>query len=823
MNFSRVAAAVLAGVALLPLSAGGQTAADEATRQLNLATRLQSEELFVPAISAWDKFLHDFPNDGRAAKASYNRGLCLFQAKQFEKAQEALRKVIEKYPRWEQRDAAYFYLGMTQYSLGRGAKSATCDTAVQTFDTLAEKFPQSKMLPEALFFRSECLYLRGKKAEAAESYGKMAAKYASDHLAPQALYMAGFAALETGDYAAALRYAQTFLDAHPKDDLTADVMHVAAESQLLLGHFPESERTYGQLLQKYPNHVDVSLWQVRHAMGFYLQKKYRETIAALEPAMIAIHAPELVCQAQFLLGSSKLQIHEPEAAAKALEAALAANPTWHQADETRLALAAAYRQTGQLVQTQVDLRRLIADFPASPLLDQAYDRLGECCYVSGDYRGAAEAYQTLVERWPQSPLAPQARYALAAAQLDQKNPVAAERTLNGLLEKSPDAKLAARARALRGQVRYQVRKYDQAADDLQSALAAELSAKEQSDARYLLGLCRMGLKQYPPAAAAFGELLEHDPKYAQADTAQYKLAWALSLSGDEAKAGEAFAEILKKYPRSPRVAEAEYNAGELASKAKDYAKALTHYFAAQEKAGRSELGEKGLFKLGWCYYQQGDFRHALESFQYQRYAYPQGPLVNEAAYLEAESLFRGEKYAEALSAYERWKSFPSPDAQARALLHAAQSAGRLKQWDKSLDWAAQCVQQFAALPAASEALFQQGWAQQNLGKTAEALALYQQIIARWPTDEMAARAQFQIGQVQFDQKQYAAASQSFVKVVYGYSFPRWQAEAAFASAAVDEAQGKKQEALKAYQDLIRDYPQSDKVAPAKSRVEELGK
>ena len=444
MIFSRVAAVVLAGVALLPLSAGGQTAADSATRQLNLATRLQSEELFVPAITAWDKFLHDFPNDGRGAKASYNRGLCLFQAKQFDKAQEALRKVIEKYPRGEQLDAAYFYLGMTQYNLGRGAKSAICDTAVQTFDTLAEKFPQSKMLPDALFFRSECLYLRGKKAEAAESYGKMAAKYASDHLAPQALYMAGFAALETGDYAAALRYAQGFLDAHPKDDLAADVMHVAAESQLLLGRYSDSERTYGQLLQKYPNHVNVSLWQVRHAMGFYLQKKYRETIAALTPAMISIHAPELVCQAQFLLGSSKLQIQEPDEAARALEAALAANPTWRQADETRLALAAAYRQTGQLVQTQVNLRRLIADFPASPLLDQAYDRLGECCYFSGDYRGAAEAYQTLVERWPQSPLAPHARYALAAAQLDQKNLVAAERTLNGLLEKSPEAKLAAR-------------------------------------------------------------------------------------------------------------------------------------------------------------------------------------------------------------------------------------------------------------------------------------------------------------------------------------------------------------------------------------------
>jgi TolA-binding protein len=816
-------AAVLAGVALLPGSGRGQTATDPATQQLNLAMRFQSEELFVPAITAWDKFLHDFPNDSRAAQASYNRGFCLFQTKQFDKAQDALRKVIERYPRWEQLDAAYLYLGMAQYNLGQPSKSEICDAAVQTFDTLAQKFPQSKFLPDALSFRAECLYLRGKKAEAAQSYADLAAKHASHRLAAHALYMAGFAALETGDYAAALRHAQAFLAAHPHDDLAADVMHVAAESQLLLGRFPESEQAYGQLLEKYPNHVDLSLWRVRHAMGLYLQKKYRETIAALEPAAASIHAPELVCQAQFLLGSSKLELNDPEAAARALEAALAADPKWRRADETRLALATAYRQAGRLDQARANLRRLIADFPASPLLDQAYNRLGESSYLLGDYRGAAEAYQALVDRWPQSPLAPQALYALAAAQLDQQNLAAAERSLDVLLAKSPEAKLAARGRFMRGQVRYQVRKYAEAADDLQSALAADLSAKEKSDARYLLGLCRMGLKQYPPAAAAFGELLQHDPQYARADTAQYQLAWALSLGGDDAKAAEAFARFVQKYPQNPRVAEAEYNVGELALKAKNYAKALSHYFAAQEKAGRTELAEKAIFKLGWCYLQQGDFPHAVESFQYQRYVFPQGPLAGEAAYLEAESFFRGEKYAEALTAYGRWKTFSSPEEQAHALLHAAQSAGRLKQWEKSLDWAAQCVRQFPALPAASEALFQQGWAQQNLGKTAEALALYQQVIDRSPNEELAARAQFQIGKLQFDQKQYSEASQSFVKVVYGYSFPRWQAEAAFASAGVYEAQGKKKEALKAYQDLIRDYPQSDKVPAAKARVEELGK
>jgi hypothetical protein len=60
---------MLAGIALLPVSGRAETPADPATQEFSRAERLQSEELFVPAIAAWDKFLHNFPNDGRAAKA----------------------------------------------------------------------------------------------------------------------------------------------------------------------------------------------------------------------------------------------------------------------------------------------------------------------------------------------------------------------------------------------------------------------------------------------------------------------------------------------------------------------------------------------------------------------------------------------------------------------------------------------------------------------------------------------------------------------------------------------------------------------------------
>ena len=88
--------------------------------------------------------------------------------------------------------------------------------------------------------------------------------------------------------------------------------------------------------------------------------------------------------------------------------------------------------------------------------------------------------------------------------------------------------------------------------------------------------------------------------------------------------------------------------------------------------------------------------------------------------------------------------------------------------------------------------------------------------------EPAARAQFMIGEIQFQQKKYAAAVQSFYLVLYGYPFPQWQANAAFEAAKCFEAlPNKKSQAIKQYQELIEKFPQSDKVTAAKSRIEAL--
>ncbi len=782
--------------------------------------------------------------------ATLRHGDALLQMKQYAEAAAVYASIPVKFPRSQHAERAAVRAGKSECLAGNYAeaqrllkplvdaggasapeaahwlaqallKEKRPDAALAAIEKALPGAAQSPQAAQLLLDRADAAYeIPGERKRAAGLYAQVAAKYPQDPLAPQALYMAAFAALEQQDAAAAMAHADAFLVAHRDHPLAADAAYVAAESRMQLGRFAEADRLYRHLAERHPKHADADLWKVRRIVALHAQKKYRETIAALGPLVTQLRSPASIAEARFLLGSSQLELKESEAAIRSLTAALAAEPKWRRADETLLALAQAYRDAGDPAKAKAAISRLLADYPGSRLLDQAHYRLGELHWQEGDYAAAAEEYRRVIAGWPQSPLVPHATHDLGCAQLNQKDPAGAERTLSGLLERFPQHAVAARARYARGMARHQLAKYALAVEDLRAMVAAEPASKDKSDARLLLGLCQLELKEYDAAVATLRGLLKENPQYGAADKVRYQLAWALKLSGREEEAGKAFAALLAADPESPLAPEALHNVGEAAYKNKNYAAAAKAYYEAVQKSDGTPLGEKSSHKLGWCYYHQGNFANAEKTFAYQVAQYPDGPLAADGAVMAAECLFKQEKYAEALAAYERLKRFPNGDFEMLARLHAGQAAAQLKQWDRSAAWLTQCAQKFPDAPNAPEAVYELGWALQNLGKHPEAIARYEQVIAK--TDrEVAARAQFMIGEIQFENKKHNEAVKSFFKVAYGYGHAKWQADATYEAGRCFEVLGKSSQAVKMYQELLEKFPTSDRVALAKERLADL--
>ena len=68
------------------------------------------------------------------------------------------------------------------------------------------------------------------------------------------------------------------------------------------------------------------------------------------------------------------------------------------------------------------------------------------------------------------------------------------------------------------------------------------------------------------------------------------------------------------------------------------------------------------------------------------------------------------------------------------------------------------------------------------------------------------------------QKNYEVALQEYLKVYYLYKFPHWQAPALYQAAQCDEALNEWKDAARAYEDLLRDFPESEFAAKAKERL-----
>jgi TolA-binding protein len=235
----------------------------------------------------------------------------------------------------------------------------------------------------------------------------------------------------------------------------------------------------------------------------------------------------------------------------------------------------------------------------------------------------------------------------------------------------------------------------------------------------------------------------------------------------------------------------------------------------------------------------------LAEFTEQTNGYPQGDLFGEAMFMKAESLFRTEDYEKALPAYEKAQQVlaDSPKAteavKVLMMLHGGQAAAQLKQWEKSLAMLTPITTEYPESAYAPEAIYEQGWANQNLGNNDEALKLYQQA-AGANRGKVGARARFMAGEMLFLKKDFDNAVKEFQRVMFGYGGDEaldevkpWQAKAGSEAGRVTEvgiaaAQGQEKKALiskakQFYQYVVEKHPQSEVTPLAKKRLEELSK
>ncbi|MBM4075320.1 MAG: tetratricopeptide repeat protein, partial [Planctomycetes bacterium] len=654
--------------------------------------------------------------------------------------------------------------------------------ALKAIDTAISQHGTSPQLPQLVYTRIDILYeIPDRRPETISMYADFAEKNPQSEQAPQALYLAALTALEFDDASMARTYSGQFLTQFANDKLATDVQFIAAESRLLLKEYAEADQLYQAFLQKGESHASAPQARIRRGLILQLTGKHSDSIQLLTQLAPDIKDPTLKSELLAIVGRSHAALKQFDLSLKSFEESLSTKPDRDQTDETLLALSDVFRQLGRNDSASEKLQQVVKTYPNSRHLEEVTFRLGEAAYAGGQFEQATTYYNSVIEKWGKGQFVPHALYGLGWTAFKQNDFPKSVQVLTTLASRHPDTDAAKKGLYVRAMARYQMGDVAAAADDATKFIESKPEGGDLLDAQYLLGLVLAAGQKYEQAIKTYMAILDSNSQYANADKVAYELGWAYTELGRKQEAEQAFRRLADKYPQSPlageslfRVAESHYENGQFSEASKVYLESI-------QKVGADELGEKILHKMGWSWLKQEKLKEAVDALTTQLTRFPKGELEGDATFLIGECLFKQKDWKSAKDRYLAVSNLNNSTYQALATYRCGVCAGSLEQWDESMKLHQQTLEKFPDFEMKSEARYGIGWALQQQGKWAEAIAQYEAVTEETDT-ETAANARFMIGECYFAQKNHKEATKHFLKTAFAYGHKEWSAMAFFEAA-----------------------------------------
>jgi len=781
--------------------------------------RSKREQNQLPeAAAVFESLPQKFKDSEYVAVAQLEGGKCRFLANQFPQAKDAFTVVMNA--KKTESPAAAWWLGKTLIQLKQAA------AAIPILDQAIAEWPQSEFLPDLHFTRIEAIYEDEKRRpETVTLYAQFADKFATDELAADSRYRAALTALQLSDLVVAQQQSDLFMNnaAFKSHPLLPDAIFVAAESRLAAAtpDLATADALYQRMITEFPEHPQSPRSRVRAGFCLFSLEQFDPAIASLNAIVPGLKAPELVAEAQFLIGLSQTAMKRRPEAVAALRAARQAKADWERGDEVLLALATALVDSDQPDAAIVELNQLIQQFPKSEYGDRAWFRLGEIQADLKKFDAAVAAFQQVVARYPASEFAPLALYGAGSTLFDKADYAGAINQLNGLLSQFPKSAIATDGLYMRGLCQHRQKNYPAAVVDLQEFLKLNPANENvKLDVQYSLVLCHAGLKQHDQTVLVANELLKLKPDYVAADKVMYELAFAYSETGKAKESADTFRQLATKIPDSELAPECWLRVADYHSTEKQFTEAIAACVQGLTKVKDPKLKGQLQFRQGSSQFSADAFADAATTLQAQITEHPQGGLLMDASWLVAESLFRQNKYQEALPWYQKTVDAKPEKYHARAMYRAGTCANELKQWPLGQQHFTALTTHFPKFEQVGEALYGLGFALQNQNQLDQASAMYDRVTKETNT-ESAAKARFMMGECAFAQKKYDVAWQHFLEAAIGYPYPEWQALGHFEAARCFIELKMPDKARESLQEVVVKFPNHERSKDAAKLLADL--
>ncbi|MFM7562946.1 MAG: tetratricopeptide repeat protein, partial [Planctomycetota bacterium] len=369
------------------------------------------------------------------------------------------------------------------------------------------------------------------------------------------------------------------------------------------------------------------------------------------------------------------------------------------------------------------------------------------------------------------------------------------------------------------------------------AIAMYQRAMTQADNPGVVALakfkCAMRMQQFGGAATTLeardmlAELETTPASSVPLDQVVYRLAWIDSDAGDEAGAERRYARILNEFPESKLWPDVAYRLARIRLNRNQIDGAAELLEPIELDSLPIELRERLSFLKAQLSAKQGKWHEAQLALSKLADETKDVELQATATYWQAEAHFQTGQWAEANRLFERvlieLNENLEPRVRRQAAMRKAESLLASDDWSGAL----QAIDRARTEQAEDSGV--RSWPELELltgralfagGRLQDSVSAFNRAIAMSTGEtEIAAQAQWRIGETWLVQERYTEALEAYLLTINQYSYPHWRAAALLQAGKCQERLGNWAQALKLYQQLEQEYPSSEFAAQAKRRIE----
>ncbi len=421
-------------------------------------------------------------------------------------------------------------------------------------------------------------------------------------------------------------------------------------------------------------------------------------------------------------------------------------------------------------------------------------------YLKGEYDKAIEEFNRSLDYNPEFE---KARQLLSRSyyQLNQMDEYREERKKTTELKTGSEEEKAEEYYKL-GYEFYSLKDYIVAVEEIKKALIIK---SDYPHARYLLAECYFQQKEYKLAQVEYERVVTDSEINEYTDDALWGSGWCYYLLEEYEEAAKRFSKLLNDFPDSDLALQARHKLGKSYFQGNNYPETIKVYQEFLEKYSeyQGKEMEEVYYLLGQAHLRSEKYKEAEEVFNNLLFFFPGFELASEVKYYSGLSLFKENKYEEAIVQLKDLISETEIEDERKeeAQYLLARCLLNLQEYSKAVE-NLESLKQFEVEDSLLEKVsFDLGLAYSRQDDKEKAILEFQEFIEKYPQSELIKAAYFELGKNLYDLKKYKLALSELKKAS--------TEQALYLIGKSSKELGDQEGEITAFEELREKYPQSD--------------